>query len=183
VVRGDAGHPTRSGCPSARAYFEIIAIDPSVPAPGHARWYDLDDTALQRALERGPQLVHWVARCDDIVTGCAQMRAHGVDAGEPRAAERGALRWQISVREDGRRPLDGAGPALIQWGDAHPTDTLAASGVRLESMAVSGWPDTLLAMLPATIASEVSPAAAPISARLACPRGVVALNSIHRIEA
>jgi Glyoxalase-like domain len=44
-----------------RAYFEIIAIDPEMPAPGHARWYELDDAALQSALEHGPRLVHWIA--------------------------------------------------------------------------------------------------------------------------
>lgn len=35
-----------------RAYFEIIAIDPALPAPGRTRWFDLDDPALQRMLAR-----------------------------------------------------------------------------------------------------------------------------------
>ena len=33
-----------------RAYVEIIAINPGLPAPGRARWFDLDDPALQRTL-------------------------------------------------------------------------------------------------------------------------------------
>ncbi|MBC8058867.1 MAG: VOC family protein, partial [Rhizobiales bacterium] len=50
-----------------RAYFELIAIDPGAPAPAHPRWFDLDDPALQQSLaKRGPQLVHWVARCDGV---------------------------------------------------------------------------------------------------------------------
>ena len=49
-----------------RAYFEIIAIDPQAPRPGQARWFDLDDAALQAQLAHGPRLGHWVARCTDI---------------------------------------------------------------------------------------------------------------------
>jgi Glyoxalase-like domain len=161
----------------SRAYFEIIAIDPSLPAPAHARWFGLDDLVLQRALERGPQLVHWVARCDDIVATGAQLREQGIDVGALRAAERGALRWRISVRNDGHRPLDGAVPALIHWHEGHPTDTLAESGVRLESMAVSGWPDALVAMLPPAILHDRSRASPPIRIGLVCPLGRVTLNA------
>jgi hypothetical protein len=45
-----------------RAYLEIIAIDPDGVAPPHPRWFGLDEPALQRALEAGPRLIHWVAR-------------------------------------------------------------------------------------------------------------------------
>jgi Glyoxalase-like domain len=169
-----------------RAYFEIIAIDPELPAPGRARWFDLDDAALQRTLAQGPQLVHWVARCDDITAARVAMLAGGVDCGEPlraeRATPRGLLRWQISLRADGRRALGGAAPALIEWGEAHPTDTLAASGVSLEAMRVSGWPEPLAAMLPAAIVRDVAPSAPPLSVVLAGPRGRVSLQST-RLEA
>ena len=101
-----------------RAYLEIIAIDPALPAPGRARWFDLDDPAMQRTLAHGPRLVHWVARCTDIAAAHAALRAGGVDCGEVQRAERatprGVLRWQISVRADGHRPLGGAVPALIE---------------------------------------------------------------------
>lgn len=164
-----------------RAYFEIIAIDPELPAPGRARWFDLDDAHLQRALARGPQLVHWVARCDDITAACAAMLAGGVDCGVPlraeRATPRGLLRWQISLHADGRRPLAGAAPALIEWGELHPLDSLPGSGVTLESMRVAGWPDALEAMLPATIARDAAPTAPPLSVVLASPRGRASLQS------
>jgi catechol 2,3-dioxygenase-like lactoylglutathione lyase family enzyme len=164
-----------------RAYFEIIAIDPDAPAPRHARWFDLDDATLRRALAQGPQLVHWVARCAAIGAARAALRAGGVDCGEVRQAERmtpqGLLRWQISVRADGRRPLGGAAPALIEWGDVHPTDALPDSGVTLQSMRVAGWPAALATLLPATIAADHRPGAAPISVLLRSPRGPVGLES------
>ena len=140
----------------ARSYLEIIAIDPSLPAPAHARWFDLDDALMQQQLASGPQLVHWVARVDDIGAARAAMLGNGVDCGEVMQAERGALRWRITVRADGRRMLDGAAPALIEWAGAHPTDALVPSGVQLEAMSGAG---------------------APLMAVLATPNGRVTLNS------
>ena len=164
-----------------RAYFEIIAIDPSLPPPGRARWFDLDDPVLQRALAQGPRLVHWVARCAEIVSTRAAMLASGVDPGSGESAERatpsGLLRWRITIRADGRRLLDGAAPALIEWGDTHPSDTLAQSGVALESMRVAGWPEALGELLPPSIARDSAPAAPAIQVRLSSLRGLVALQS------
>lgn len=170
-----------------RAYAELIAIDPEGLAPmRQARWFDLDDAALQRTLAvDGPQLVHWVARCDDvdaIVATHAAMRAAGIDVGELQAAERmtprGLLRWRIGVRADGHRPLAGAAPALIAWGDAHPTDAMADSGVRLQAMVVACLPSALHAALPAGIEpAEALPGAAPLRARLSGPRGSVTLSA------
>ena len=120
-----------------RAYLEIIAIDPSLPPPGRARWFDLDDAAMQERLAAAPQLVHWVARVDDIAAAHAAMLAEGIDGGRVIDAQRGALRWRITVRDDGRRPQGGAAPALIQWLGPHPTDALPASEVRLASMSAT----------------------------------------------
>ncbi len=121
-----------------RSYAEIIAVDPSLPAPAHARWFDLDDAELQQQLASGPQLVHWVARVDAIDATRAALLASGVDCGEVMQGERGALRWRITVRADGHRLLGGATPALIEWSGAHPTDALVTSGVRLEAMSDAG---------------------------------------------
>jgi len=164
-----------------RSYFEIITIDPSLHAPKQARWFGLDDTALQRALADGPQLVAWVARCDDIAATHAAMRAAGIDCGtvEPaeRATPRGLLRWRISLRADGRRLLGGAAPALIEWGDVHPTDSMPPSGVDLKAMRLGGWPEALVPILPAPIEPDASAAAPPISIVLSSPRGLVTLRS------
>lgn len=164
-----------------RAYFEIIAIDPGLPAPNRARWFGLDNPALQRLLAKGPQLVQWVARCDGITAARARMLAGGIDCGTVERAERatphGPLRWQISLRADGRRPLGGAAPALIEWADTHPADNLARSGVVLESMRLAGWPVALATLLPVTVARDGASAAPPISVVLSSPRGMITLHS------
>lgn len=171
------------------AYLEIIAIDPQAAPPPHARWFDLDDAALKRAIRNQPQLIHWVARSPDIVAAAAAFRAGGFDPGALHAAERaspaGLLRWQISLPADGRRLRDGALPTLIAWNDRHPGDTLTPSGVVLEEITLAGLPHSFAALFaPAiTIAGAglgVSPAAPPpIRLRLATPRGVVELQSIR----
>jgi hypothetical protein len=164
-----------------RAYFEIIAIDPAAPVPARTRWFDLDDASLQGALGRGPALVHWVARCGDVRTACAHLKADGIDRGTVLAAERntpgGLLRWQISVRVDGRRLWGGALPTLIGWGAVHPTDTLPDSGVKLARFELGGLPDSVLKHLPADI--EIRGAAeGSLHATLATPRGRVVIESI-----
>jgi len=163
-----------------RSYLEVIAIDTSLPAPPHARWFDLDDTLLQQTLQHaGPHLVHWVARCDDIHAACAAMVVAGVDVGEVTDAERmtpdGLLRWRIALRADGRRPRGGAAPTPIEWGERHPTDGLPASGVQLESLSVglAG----LDALLPGAVERDAAPGAPPLCAVLATPRGRVTLSS------
>src|SRR2546423_9295340 len=127
-----------------RAYFEIIAIDPVARPPGRTRWFDLDDAALQAALARGPQLIHWAMGCDDIDDRCRRLAALGVDRGRVLEAERmtpdGLLRWRISVRDDGERLAGGALPTLIQWGERHPADTMPAGGVTLQRVEVAGLP-------------------------------------------
>lgn len=169
-----------------RSYFEIIAIDPSLPAPTRARWFGLDEPALQRALVDGPRLVSWVARCDDIAATHATMLAAGIDCGvvEPaeRATPRGLLRWQISLRADGRRLLGGAAPALIEWSDVHPTDSMPASGIELKTMRLGHWPEALAPLLPQRIESDAATGVPPISVLLACPRGLVTIHS-HPTEA
>ena len=163
-----------------RSYFEIIAIDPSLPAPKRPRWFGLDEPALQRALARGPQLVTWVARCDDIAETHATMLAAGIDCGvvelAERATPRGLLRWKISVRADGRRLRGGAAPALIEWGDVHPSASLPPSGIELKTMRLGGWPEVLAPLLPPHIERDLSPGAPPISVVLSCPRGLVTLH-------
>jgi hypothetical protein len=167
----------------ALAYLELIAIDTSLPAPKRPRWFELDSEAMQSALAEGPRLVHWVARCDDIVGTRQQMLAGGVDTGELEHVQRqtphGALRWQISLRGDGKRALSGAAPALIEWVDAHPSDTLGSSEVALEAVSVNGWPESLVPMLCSNIDQDSAPGAPPIRARLSTRGGFVTLQSIR----
>ncbi|CAG1019419.1 hypothetical protein BURC_04299 [Burkholderiaceae bacterium] len=163
-----------------RAYFEIIAIDPQAAPLSRRRWFDLDSPALQKALQDGPRLVHWVARCGDIDDRCARLQAAGIDRGEVLAAERdtpqGPLRWRISVRDDGARLFDGALPTLIAWGERHPADTLPASGVMLESLGVAGLPTAAMHACHVDGVAMVD-GGPPLLARLSTPRGPVTLQA------
>lgn len=123
-------------------YLEIIAIDPQATptrATGLKRWFDLDNPALQaRLAQDGPQLVHWVASVPDIDAALLALQAIGIQRGPVVSASRetphGLLQWRISVRDDGQRLFNGALPTLIQWGSAHPTQHMPASGIALRQL-------------------------------------------------
>jgi hypothetical protein len=170
------------------AYFEIIAINPAAtPSRPGRRWFDLDDKALQARLRRdGPQLIHWVARTPSLASILAEWRAAGVDRGEVLHASRptpqGLLEWQITVRPDGQRLMQGCLPTLIQWGSAHPARTMLPSGVTLESLVLSTppstWPDAIAAQLNGgSQAISVRDGAWQLAATLSTPNGLVTLNS------
>lgn len=93
-------------------YLEVIAIDPTLPAPPRPRWFGLDDPALQASLAKSPRLIHWVVRTDDIVA--AQAMAPDI-LGPVVAASRGSLDWKITIPHTGALPGDGAYPTLIEW--------------------------------------------------------------------
>lgn len=168
----------RTDSPSfPRAYLEIIAIDAAASPPGRARWFDLDDAALQQRLRAGPALIHWVARVPDLDATCAAWRAAGIERGEVLAASRGSLRWRIAVRPDGARLAQGALPTLIEWGEAHPCDTLPPSGVALESLALRGLP-ALDAALPDGVRLEAGADGPPLSATLMTPAGPCRIDAL-----
>lgn len=126
------------------AYLEIIALNPgAVPqlAEGRKRWFDFDDAALQQSIHRnGAQLVHWVARTPALDAARDAWQAIGIERGPGVRASRdtpqGRLEWQITVRDDGARLFEGCLPTLIQWGAVHPVQSMAPSGVLLESVKV-----------------------------------------------
>jgi len=173
------------GTPQHRlAYLELIAIDPQAADPGRTRWFDMDDERLRRQVPaQGPQLIHWVARVPELARAAAAWAALGLERGAvlqaSRMTPRGLLEWQITVRDDGQRLLDGCLPTLIQWGAVHPADALPASGIALESLSLRHPQAALLraaldAVGLAGIAVEPGPAA--LQARLATPRGAVTLT-------
>lgn len=112
-----------------RLYLELIAADPAAPAPAHRRWFGLDDPALREKIAARPRLIHWVARCEDIVSASA---ACTEPPGEILDLSRGDFRWRITVPVDGHLPGDGLIPSLIQWhSPAHPADNLPDCGCGL----------------------------------------------------
>lgn len=110
-------------------YLEVIAVDPSLPAPAGPRWFDLD------RFQGRARLTNWIAACDDLAAELAQSPP---GSGVPVALARGDFRWQMAVPVDGMLPYDGAYPALIAWQDAHhPTNVLADSGARLTRLEIA----------------------------------------------
>lgn len=173
-----------------RAYLEIIAINSiatsALPA-GARRWFDMDDATLQqRVAQHGPQLIHWVASVPEVAASHAALAAQDIERGAIITASRptpnGLLQWQITVREDGLRLMDGCLPTLIQWGATHPCDSLPASGVQLQQLTLQHpQAATLRAACEAIgVAPHVAVTAgdAPqLAAQLTTPRGPVTLSS------
>ncbi|QIL83235.1 VOC family protein [Diaphorobacter sp. HDW4A] len=175
-----------------RAYLEIITLNPgAVPtrAAGQKRWFDMDDPALRKQVANdGPRLIHWVAAVPDLAsTHAAWLQQLQIDRGSILKASRptanGLLEWQITVRDDGQRLLDGCLPTLIEWGATHPSDALPASGVQLQSLQLAHADAALLeqALAAAHLAqTEIAVTPNPphtLRATLSTPRGLVTLNA------
>lgn len=179
-----------------RAYLEIIAINteaiPAIPASAK-RWFDMDDAALQQQVtEHGPQLIHWVAAVPDVAQACSDLARLDIERGAIVTASRptpnGLLQWQITVRDDGLRLMDGCLPTLIQWGAVHPCDSLPSSGVQLQRLTLQHPQATTLQA--ACEALRVAPAiavaggdAAGLTAHLTTPLGPIALSSSNAKKA
>ena len=178
------------------AYFEIIAIDPNAAAAKRsnvARWFDMDDKALQKAVAQEPRLITFVASTDDIKAARHALRTQGIERGQivhaSRKSNKGTLNWQITVREDGERLFNGCLPTLIQWGkpDAaeplrlHPRNSLPRSGVTLQSLAIRHPSNLKLQAAYDAIGLEgvaIEAGDANITATLQTPKGLVQLHSL-----
>ena len=170
------------------SYLEIIAIDPEGEAPANKqRWFDMDSAELQAQVqESGPRLVHWVARVPDIAAATQALQQLDLPVGTPQAASRmtprGLLEWQIGLRSDGVRPLQGCLPTLIHWNGPHPEASLQDRGVQLLQLELQHPQAALLSKalgaldLHANSALQVTTATtAALIAHLATPLGPVTL--------
>ena len=103
-------------------YLEVIAANPAAPHPDRPRWFQLDEPESVKA----PRLAAWVARCDYI---------HALapaSLGKIETLARGSFRWLITIPEDGKLPLQGLAPSLIEWrSETHPAQGLKDSGCSL----------------------------------------------------
>lgn len=181
------GHPL--------AYCEIIAIDPNAKRPANAqgaRWFDMDDAALQAAVAKAPQLVHFVANTTDMQAARIALKKQDIERGPAvhasRHSRKGVLHWQITVRDDGQRLFNGTLPTLIQWGKAddadplrlHPRNSLPRSGISLQSIAITS---PAAAKLQAAYAAmglsgvAITEGPANLIATLKTPKGIVVLQS------
>jgi hypothetical protein len=194
IVPGQGGRHARFGTHNrlfridgpafARAYFEIIAIDPEAPPPTQPRWFGLDDAQLQARLAQAPRLVNLVARVDagpgTLEAARAELRAAGADPGEAvhawRETPQGRLEWEILVRADGQLGAGGVLPTLIRWRGRHPVDAMPASGVMLLAFAICGLDAGVRAALPLAGVALGTGRDPALRARLATPKGDVTLE-------
>lgn len=152
-------------------YLEAIAIDPDAPAPGRARWFDLD------RFGGAPRLTNWICRTGDLAAAAAALPG----SGNPVDLRRGDLRWQMAVPEDGVLPFDNLSPALIRWrGHLHPASMLAASGCRLRRLVIAHPDGDALAARLAPVLTDarvvVETGAAVMMAEFDTPHGVRVLR-------
>ncbi len=149
-------------------YLEVIAIDPSLPAPAKPRWFDLD------RFSGPPRLTNWVARTEDLA---AALAASPPGTGTPLALQRGDYRWSMAVPGDGSLPFDGAFPALIQWqGSLHPAAALPDQGLRLTRLEIAHPEAATLAPILARLCPDpriivVAGAQKALRAELTTPQG------------
>lgn len=109
-------------------YLEVIAVNPKAVATDCPRWFGMDWPDQRERAADGPYLATFVARTNDISHAVAELPY----IGPVRDMQRGALEWQITIRDDGALVEGGALPTVIQWPDGvHPTQKLPASGCSL----------------------------------------------------
>ena len=160
-------------------FLEVIAVDPEAPPPGRPRWFSLDEPEMTERLAKGPALIHWVARCDDIERA---VRAIAAGEAEILSLARNAFRWKMGVPRSGRLAQQGIVPTMIQWQDGHPCDAAPETGCRLERL-VLRHPEaarTLEVLRAAGLAGdepvEAREDGAGLEAHIRTPRGIVELR-------
>ena len=108
-------------------YLEAIAVDPDATPQDLPRWFGLD------SFIGAPRIITWAARVKDLP---ASLKTHP-EAGNHIQMQRGGLRWLMAVAADGRLPLGGAFPSLLQWQvNPIPGDILAPSGCTLKRLQI-----------------------------------------------
>ena len=108
-------------------YLEAIGIDPKAPKPRFPRWFDLDNfTGV-------PRITNWICQCDNF----SKMVINPADS-EVIKLSRGVFNWRMSVPKNGKLPLQGIFPALIQWENTnHPSQHLTRSGCTLKRLTIN----------------------------------------------
>jgi hypothetical protein len=107
-------------------YLEVIAIDPNAPKPAQARWFNLDNFSGR------PRVTNWVCRSDKLKRDLGKLLP---GTGQMIEVSRGEMVWDITVPKDGKLPLGGQAPAIIDWrGASTPAERLPDRGCRLKKM-------------------------------------------------
>ena len=139
------------------AYLEVISIDPTADPPGRPRWFELDGDSTCTGLAA------WVVRVPSL--------PEAPETGPALALARGDLSWQITVRDDGRIPFDGAGPLAIHWESAAASPQPSAARL-ISLVAIHPEPASLRSFL------DGIDLAAPVSVQAGeAPRLIAAFDS------
>ena len=108
-------------------YIEVLAVNPKGKGPVGRRWFEIDQSDSTE-----PQLRAWVVHTTDIR---AVAKSATVNLGPIKQMSRDSFEWLITIPKNGKIPLDGVGPALIQWTtDAYPAASLTPSGCKLSKL-------------------------------------------------
>lgn len=170
----------------ARAYLEVIAIDPDGITPSRPRWFALDEPEMKAQLAAGPRLITWAVRCESLANACARVP----DLGEIMSMSRGDFRWNIAIPETGSLAWGGVLPTAIQWIAAddgsmpHPCDVLDVSGCELVRLQLShpaavlgtGGIMGMFRALKIVGPVDLSPGPKTLAATIRTPRGDVVLS-------
>jgi hypothetical protein len=110
-------------------YLEVIAINPNATPFQQPRWFDLDNFCGK------PRIISWIVNTNDIL---ALLPNIWDNPGEIKKLSRDSFKWDFTVPKKGKMPMDGAAPALINWGSTkHPTLNMADHSCRLERFVVN----------------------------------------------
>jgi len=110
-------------------YLEVIARDPDLPAPDRGALFDVPEMDDSR-------LIAWVCRVTDIQESADALRDAGIVLGPIYSGRRekpdgGIVSWELT--DPYIRPLNGAIPLLIDWGNTpHPSTDVPSVGQLVE---------------------------------------------------
>lgn len=152
----------------SRTYLELIAPDPSQPAPATTRPYGVE------GITQGG-LVGWAVAVEDIEAARTYARSHGFDPGPVVDGHREdatgrLLRWRATANAQ----VAGLIPFLISWGDTRHPAVDAPVGLTLRSLSVEHPQPTEIRTALAAMGADVEVRRAPrpaLMARIDSPHG------------
>jgi hypothetical protein len=152
-----------------RVYLEVIALEPSQPAPPGPRVFGLDSLTA-------PRLVTWAAQSSDLERRVASSNGLGpIVPGSRRRPDGRELSWRTAFPKGG----PGVIPLLIDWGaSVHPASTSPSGGELLGLRVEHPDPERIAANLNALGAGlpvSIAPTAALV-ATIRTARGDVELR-------
>lgn len=163
-------------------YLEVIAVNPRAGAIDCPRWFGMDWPEQRERAAKGPYLATFVVGTNDIVGAAENLP----EIGTARDMQRGALEWQITIRDDGGLVDGGTVPPVIQWPPGvHPTQNMPASHCRLDRLEAfhpnperlrAAWDRIGLRECGHLAIRQSDTAEAFLSARLLTPFGLVELG-------